>query len=544
MKLLSYIIFITIFLWTFLASALIFDNGSRRAKVAEAPEKIRWVSRAVGSVFAPTGFIEQDSGDYLVKKFQMNSVPNSPKTDALRMLCETELYSREFRSESLKGSGILITPDQMLVPAHLFDRPTDCRDRKIVFNFIGHEDIVPREDVYNCIKREKIRYDLYPEFRPEDHEFGASKLDGHMDYAIIRLDRPVKDIEPARVNDNPDLLQSKDTLYFVSSMRGLPQTVESADIKFISKAVVSTNASTAQGSSGGVYFNEEGIFIGMHISSNPASNHIDDESNCLRWVQESTETFDWESLVLIKERGVERPKGALMLPTTAFHQKLFAIQKVYFEQQALLAQQQIMTPQAVQETPQKQPNDLKPASVSGGVPSSIPAAPHIEAPTAIAIAAPLESTDSKPTAESEKVKKEILSENNPDAHIKRIPTPATLTPVNLPEETQSAAPVKTEHILKSEDTSIKGIQSDDSSSKNNADQTLPPSTTVSPPAPALVPTSTPHVTTEESEDTLDTVTTKLSETIKETKATTKASENESPNKTSSNSKEGSATKAE
>ena len=334
MKVFNFSIFITAFLLAHTASALIFDNGSRRANVNEAPEPIRWASRAVVSVFSPSGFIQQPNGDYLVKKFQMNAVPNSPKTDALRMVCETELYSRDYRAESLKGSGILITPDHVLVPAHLYKRSTDCKERKLVINYTGYTDIIPHEDVYSCVKREYIRYDVNPEFRPEGQEYGTSKMDGHMDYAIIKLDRPVKGIEPARVNDNSELLKLNDRLYFVSSMRGLPQTVESAEIKFIAPAVISTNASTAQGSSGGIYFNEEGLFIGMHISSNPASNAKDDESNCLRWVQESTETFAWDTLVYIKERGVERPFGALMLPTTAFHKKLFTIQKAYLDELA------------------------------------------------------------------------------------------------------------------------------------------------------------------------------------------------------------------
>lgn len=374
MKSLNLFILTCTFLIAPAAKALIFDNGSRRANVAEAPEHIRWAARSVVSVFSPSGFIQQPNGDYLVKKFQMNSVPNSPKTDALRMLCETEKYSREYRAESLKGSGILITPDQVLVPAHLYKRATDCKERKIVVNYTGRTDIVPHEDVYNCIKREYIRYDMYPEFRPEGHEFGTSKLDGHMDYAIIKLDRPVKDIEPARANDNPDLLKLNDRLYFVSSMRGLPQTVESAEIKFISPGVVSTNASTAQGSSGGIYFNDDGVFIGMHISSNPASNARDDESNCLRWVEESTETFDWDNLVFIKERGVERPMGALMLPTTTFHSKLFKLQKAYLEALALMAEQALE--QEIQSAATGNPISSAPASSAQKAAATAAAAAH------------------------------------------------------------------------------------------------------------------------------------------------------------------------
>ncbi len=431
MKVFNFFIFITAFLLAHTASALIFDNGSRRANVNEAPEPIRWASRAVVSVFSPSGFIQQPNGDWLVKKFQMNAVPNSPKTDALRMVCETELYSRDYRAESLKGSGILITPDHVLVPAHLYKRSTDCKERKLVINYTGHTDIIPHEDVYSCVKREYIRYDVNPEFRPQGQEYGASKMDGHMDYAIIKLDRPVKGIEPARVNDNTEILKLNDRLYFVSSMRGLPQTVESAEIKFMAPAVISTNASTAQGSSGGIYFNEEGLFIGMHISSNPASNAKDDESNCLRWVQESTETFAWDTLVYIKERGVERPFGALMLPTTAFHKKLFTIQKKYLDELAQKTQedsikqhlQQVQSPSTTQpatasnasapesQSPKAQEEDM-PQPIAPVVPSPAKVEPETESltaelkETAPPPAASKETAETTTTANTTKLKPE------------------------------------------------------------------------------------------------------------------------------------------
>lgn len=154
-------------------------------------------------------------------------------------------------------SGFLIAPDLVVTAGHCAELPTICTEYKWVFGF----DVDPKtrkagvdiqeENIYSC---KKVVSNLL------SVPFG-------LDYAIIQLDRVVKDREPVEIR-NDGMVDDFSSLFIVGSPSGLPLKVaDGAKVRdnshpFYFKA----NLDSFQGNSGSGVFNAttgtaEGILV-------------------------------------------------------------------------------------------------------------------------------------------------------------------------------------------------------------------------------------------------------------------------------------------
>lgn len=154
-------------------------------------------------------------------------------------------------------SGFLIAPDLIVTAGHCAELPTICTEYKWVFGF----------DVDS--KTRKAGVDV-----KEDNIYGCKKVVSNLlsvpfglDYAIIQLDRVVKDREPVEIR-NEGLVEDFSSLFIVGSPSGLPLKVaDGAKVRdnshpFYFKA----NLDSFQGNSGSGVFNAttgaaEGILV-------------------------------------------------------------------------------------------------------------------------------------------------------------------------------------------------------------------------------------------------------------------------------------------
>ena len=168
-------------------------------------------------------------------------------------LCSTE----RFREQDTAAfcSGFLVAPELVMTAGHCIRDLLNCQQTAFVFGFAystpySQPAIVRQKDVYYC--RELIRR--------------VAELDG-IDFAIIRLDRPVRDREPLRLRRSGTILPG-DELTVLGHPAGLPLKIASgAQVRSIHpKGYFIANLDTYGGNSGSPVINlrdreVEGILV-------------------------------------------------------------------------------------------------------------------------------------------------------------------------------------------------------------------------------------------------------------------------------------------
>lgn len=157
-------------------------------------------------------------------------------------------------------SGTLVAPDLVLTAGHCMGRkdqpPSRCGRTRFVFGYNlasagSGPRAVARDDVYSC-----AMVDAY-------------KFDGSGDYALVRLDRPVRGRRPAVARRAPP--EPGEPLFAIGGPYGLPlKVLEDAHVRSVNPAhgsfVTNLDASTGN-SGGGVFSAVDGRLIGVHVAS-------------------------------------------------------------------------------------------------------------------------------------------------------------------------------------------------------------------------------------------------------------------------------------
>lgn len=137
-------------------------------------------------------FERDDQGNRLVNPATLGR--NIPGT---YNLCADE----PFQNQVLLGhcSGVLVSPDTFVTAGHCIENVADCANTKIVFDYNAREDgsvptSAPEKNVYSCksiVSQALNTTDIVYE--------GETYQVPNLDYAVIKLDRPVTGREPAKV---------------------------------------------------------------------------------------------------------------------------------------------------------------------------------------------------------------------------------------------------------------------------------------------------------------------------------------------------------
>lgn len=128
-----------------------------------------------------------------------------------RGICEEERFTNQ--STGALCTGFLVASDLLLTAGHCIKSVSDCENRTWVFDFnaehAGQEEfIIPKTSVYGC--KEIVSRKLN---RSTSH-----------DYALIRLDRPVKDRVPMKVRSTGKIANQAEVV-IIGYPSGLPVKV-------------------------------------------------------------------------------------------------------------------------------------------------------------------------------------------------------------------------------------------------------------------------------------------------------------------------------
>lgn len=167
-------------------------------------------------------------------------------------LCKDEpFYAQE---SGAFCSGFLVQPDVIVTAGHCVEKEEDCSGIKFIFDYaLFEEGVLPKElpdnDIYGCKKL----------IHSEITDDGA-------DFAVVQLDRPVKDRLPLVLRQEGDIsLQTP--LFVIGHPAGLPTKVAGgANVREVKDSFFVANLDTYGGNSGSSVFNAttgeiEGILV-------------------------------------------------------------------------------------------------------------------------------------------------------------------------------------------------------------------------------------------------------------------------------------------
>lgn len=165
-------------------------------------------------------------------------------------------------------SGFLVAPDIMATAGHCYERKGMCENYSWVFGYkkdsLDQKTFeVGEDDVYRCKEILEYGFDVFT-----------------IDYALIRLDRPVKGRTPLKLQAQPKIGES---LVIIGHPSGLPQkTAGGAKVMSISETEFTGNVDAFGVNSGSAVFNERtGAVMGILVKGYP--DYITDrEKKCSR----------------------------------------------------------------------------------------------------------------------------------------------------------------------------------------------------------------------------------------------------------------------
>ena len=202
---------------------------------------------------------------FLVKKGNKYTI-DAPDLEAMDGVCASEKF-RQQPSASI-CSGTLIAPDLILTASHCYNNQAVCKNASWAFGYhdsrIGKYSL-KEKDIYRC---REIVY----------HSFD---LDNGHDFAIVKLDRPVKNRTPVTLR--PEGKPSLNTpLVLIGHPRGLPTKIaDDAWITALQNNFFMTNIDAYTGTSGSGVFNADTEFLEGVLSFGKEDYKEDKANDCM-----------------------------------------------------------------------------------------------------------------------------------------------------------------------------------------------------------------------------------------------------------------------
>jgi V8-like Glu-specific endopeptidase len=191
---------------------------------------------------------------------------DAPTLEQSDLVCDSERY----RSQPAASicSGTLIAPDLILTASHCYNTNSLCQQASWIFGY--HESKSNRyefkkKEVYGC----------------KEIVYRAFDIEKGQDFAIIKLDRKVKNHKPVSIRPSGDpLLNTK--LILVGHPRGLPTKIaDDAWITEIKENILMTNVDAYTGNSGSGVFNADSGFLEGVLSFGKEDYEENKERTCV-----------------------------------------------------------------------------------------------------------------------------------------------------------------------------------------------------------------------------------------------------------------------
>lgn len=195
----------------------------------------------------------------LVKSYTLHESGNKFTVDETNFqssanVCSDERFSKQ--PVAAFCSGFLIAPNKIVTAGHCIESDSDCSETSFLFDYKMRNPYLAntrftKDQVYSCKK-----------------VLGQIKINGGLDFAVIELDRDVKDRKPLKLSDNKNLKKS-DELFVIGHPVGLPTKItDNAFVRDIKtdRGFFVANLDTYGGNSGSAVFNAktlevEGILV-------------------------------------------------------------------------------------------------------------------------------------------------------------------------------------------------------------------------------------------------------------------------------------------
>ncbi len=197
-------------------------------------------------------------------------------------LCADEMFYEQ--PTAAFCSGFLVGEDLIATAGHCI-RSTDCKKTAFVFGFKMENtgsvlDTFPPDEVYNC------------------KEVVARELTNNQDYALVRLDRPVRGHRVLNLQQNP--VEPGDALFVVGHPSGLPTKVaDGATVRSQNSGYFKANTDTYGGNSGSAVFNARTNEVVGILVRGETDFIYDGNKNCYRSKKCATDACGGEDVTHI-----------------------------------------------------------------------------------------------------------------------------------------------------------------------------------------------------------------------------------------------------
>lgn len=260
--------------WSGGGKADYFGVDDRLDPFESEPRTVAW-ARSTALVANRSSIQEEDDGTLRLK-----STPLAER----RGLCAGE----RFAEQPIGGfcSSFLVAPDLVVTAGHCLNGSRTCSSVRFVFDYAYYTPdqdptVLDPEKVYACAE-------------VVAHAFEGSDFD-QLDYAVIRLDRPVEDRDPLPVRWVGQVSPGAH-LTLIGYSDGLPVKIDGRGVVYhaTDQRFVSTNDSFAGHSGSAVINNTTGLVEGVHVSSAGTRYVHDEEADCYRAQRCDEATLDGE----------------------------------------------------------------------------------------------------------------------------------------------------------------------------------------------------------------------------------------------------------
>lgn len=266
-------------------AAVIYDADDRRDVHEEQDEAVRRLARAsVVAVIPSRRLTQSDDGAVRLRASTLRQTTG---------LCADERFAEQ--PAAAECSGVLIERDLVLTASHCFER-MPCTSYSFVFGYLydadGRLGAIGDRDVYRCAEVVATRK-------------SASHEDAQVDFAVVRLDRPVDALRRPAVLRMGAMVagEAVTTIGFPS---GVPAKIDRGgmvrDARHESRDFFAVDADTFRYSSGSGVFDTEGRLAGVVVRGR--ADYAWSET-CNRPVRERADGLQrWEDATYV-ERALE-----------------------------------------------------------------------------------------------------------------------------------------------------------------------------------------------------------------------------------------------
>ena len=217
-------------------------GADNRQELFQVKSEVRALAASVMAIVEPEYLHKESNGDYLYK---------SESYQKYYGLCSSERFVEQNTAASC--TGFLVAPDLMATAGHCIVSKSNCQKLRFIFDYAYFENGVEpvrakAKDVYRCKNIVAIR-DTWT-----------------VDYAIVRLDRPVVGRTPLILNSR-GRPQSGEPLFIIGHSSGLPMKIaDGASVRSFGQGYFTANLDSNGGNSGSPVFSArsgavEGIMV-------------------------------------------------------------------------------------------------------------------------------------------------------------------------------------------------------------------------------------------------------------------------------------------